>query len=345
MPNNFPTNNQKTILITGATGLIGRALVGQLMTTNNLRLRLQVRNVSQARAQFSPVLDLTKVELLECDFNKLSDRDCHQLTRDCHSIIHLAGLVHNANASYEECHLLNVQATEHLLSAAIANAVHTFMFMSSVAVYGNGPFHMIDESSPHKGQTPYAVSKTVCEQMIQKANQLRRKIILRPALVFGPGDRGNLIKLIQSINRNRYLHIGNGDAQKSLISAADLAIGVALCLNNLSDSTHIFNIANPQPISTRALSEKISLALGRNGHIPSMPEPLIRNLIKTADSLIPRSIRKRLPVTMDQVDKLTTTTTFSISKLIRDTGFQPQHDLSTALNAELVWAKNNGLLN
>ena len=216
MPNNFSINNQKTILVTGATGLIGQALVCQLISTNNCHLRLQVRDALQARAKFSRILDLSKVELIECDFNKLTDRNCDQLTSDCHSIIHLAGLVHKTDASYEECHLLNVKATEHLLSAAMANAVDTFVFMSSVAVYGNGPFNMIGESTPHKGQTPYAVSKSACERILEKANKISRKIMLRPALVFGLGDRGNLIKLIQSINKNRYVHIGNGDSRKVL---------------------------------------------------------------------------------------------------------------------------------
>ena len=116
-------------------------------------------------------------------------------------------------------------------------------------------------------------------------------------------------------------------------------------MEKLSNGTHIFNVANPQPVSTKELSEKISLALGRTGQINSIPESLIRNLIRTADALLPSVMRKQLSVNMDQVDKLTTTTTYSIEKLVQATGFQPQYDLLTTLKSEINWAKSNGMLN
>ncbi len=341
------------ILITGATGLIGQALVRELMAENNHHLRLFVRDVHIAKNQLTNILNrtvnlapsLAQIEFIEGDLTQLTDQDFDSLISGCQSVVHLAGLVHQAHAKEEEYNLLNVQVTEKLTLAAARNGISTFIFMSSVAVYGSGPFSMIEESAPLSGQTPYAVSKIACEQILEKDNSIRRIIILRPALVFGAGDKGNLIKLIQAINKGRYFNIGKGGASKSLIFASDLAAVINLCLDKLPKGMHVFNAANREPVSMRELAKTISLALAQNGKILSVPEPLLRILINMADLLLPKSIREKVPLNTDQLDKLTTTTTCSVGKLIQATGFSPRYSLLSALTAEICWAKNNNLLN
>src|ERR1700733_7569253 len=187
------------ILITGSTGLIGQAVVHELLASNGNHLRLQVRNAKEARAKFNKFADLNRIEIVECDFAKCSDLDSYNLTNGCDTIIHLAGLVHKPQALYQDYELLNVRVTDQLFTAAQANSINTFIFMSSSAVYGNGPFSSVDEDTLLKGETPYAVSKINCEQILERPTNINRIVNLRPAMVFGEGDRGNLIKLIQAI--------------------------------------------------------------------------------------------------------------------------------------------------
>jgi len=340
--------NANKILITGSTGLIGQALVREVTSKNACYLRLPVRNLDRAKMQLAKILnhvgDYSQIEFTECDLTQLIDQDFDRLVSGCQSIIHLAGIVHQAQATEEEYKLLNVQVTEKLLSAAERNGISTFIFMSSMAVYGPGPYSMIEESAPLLGRTPYAVSKISCEQILEKANSVRRVIILRPALVFGAGDKGNLIKLIQAINQGHYFNIGKGQASKSLIFASDLAAAINLCLDKLPRGVHVFNAANSEPVSMKELTKTISLALAQNGKIPSLPEPLLRAVVKTADLVLPAPWRQKLPTSMDQLDKLTTTTTCSVDKLIYATGFSPRYSLLAAIAAEICWAKNSGLL-
>ncbi len=158
----------KNILVTGSTGLIGQALVDELLVKNECNLRLQARDARQARSKFGHFADTSRVNIVECDFAKCSDLDIHNLSKDCDIIIHLAGLVHKPDAQYQDYELLNVRVTDQLVRGAENNQVDTFLFLSSSAVYGNGPFSSVDEAAPLKGETPYAVSKIVCEQILPR---------------------------------------------------------------------------------------------------------------------------------------------------------------------------------
>ena len=342
------TVNTNKILITGATGLIGQALVREVISKNIGHLRLSVRNKARAQEQFSKIIDgvqgRCQIEFVESDLTKLTNQDFDNLVGGCQSVIHLAGLVHQAHADEKEYDLFNVQVTEKLTSAAARGSISTFIFLSSIAVYGPGPLIGIDESAPLLGQTPYAVSKINCEKIIGQFTNIRRIIILRPALVFGVGDKGNLIKLIQAISKGHYFNINKGETIKSLIFASDLAAAIILCLDKLPKGTHIFNAANPIPVPMQELTRAISLALLQNGKIFSMPKPVLCAMIKTADALLPQSIRKKIPLSVDQLEKLSTATTCSVNKLVLSTGFSPRYSLPAALTAEICWAKNNGLL-
>ena len=332
--------NGNKILVTGATGLIGRALLPQLLARNGHGLRLQVRNARQARAQFHPSIDLGRLELIECDFNKLSDKDSVGLTNGCNTIIHLAGLVHQPQAAYEEFELLNVRATEHLVKAAMANNVDTFLFLSSSAVYGNGPFLQINENAATPGGSPYAVSKILCERLLQKPNSIKRIIKLRPGLVFGEGDRGNLIKLIQAINKKRYVQIGDGQTCKSIIYSRDLAKAIILCLEKISSGEYTLNVASPEPISMKDLASEIWSALGHRGKISALPQSLLFTVAKAADKLAPG----KLPVSEEQLVKLTTATTLNVDRINAMTGFKPDFKFKAAIKAEIDWAKASGLI-
>ncbi len=332
--------NGNHILVTGSTGLIGQAVVYELLTKNGYRLRLQVRNAKEARVKFNKFTDLNRVEIIECDFTKCSDLDSYNLTKGCDTVIHLAGLVHKPSAPYQDYELLNVRATDQLFTSAQSNEISTFIFLSSSVVYGNGPFSSVDEDAPLKGETPYAVSKINCEQILERPTNIGRVVNLRPAMVFGEGDRGNLIKLIQTISKKRYVQIGAGKTLKSLIYSRDLAKAIIGCMDKLSSGRYVLNVANPEAISMKNLSTEIWHALGHNGKILSIPEQLLLAALKITDKVMPG----RLPVNEEQISKLTTETTLNVYKLAAMTDFHPTFTLGAALRAEIKWARDQGLI-
>jgi nucleoside-diphosphate-sugar epimerase len=331
--------NRSSVLITGASGLVGRALVCELLSRNNIDIKAHVRNSSKARAEIGNSVDLTRVHMEEADFTRAGERELSQLSRGCEAVVHAAGLVHRPEAGYQEYEVVNVRATQQLAEAAAQNGAKVFVFLSSSAVYGPGPFNQATESATLNAKTPYAVSKLTSERWLQGFKGIPKIVILRPSLIFGEGDRGNLLSLIREIKHNRFRLVGDGSSGKSVIYSRDVAQAIALCLEKLPDGLHIFNVANPEPVSIRLLTDEIAKCLNVDAKMASVPTPLARLGLKAAELLMPG----KLP-SAEQLDKLTTTTTCSVSKLIAATGFRPRNSLASGLKAEIAWATEAQLL-
>jgi len=331
----------KKILVTGGSGMIGRAIVARLVATKQCIVKSQVRNRLDARKKVGDSVDLTMVEMLQADFTRVGDQEMRALTKDCDFVIHAAGLVHQENASYQEYEVVNVRATQQLAEACVANGVHTLVFFSTSAIYGKGPFKNISEAGPFAAKTPYAVSKITSENYLQTlSGKIPRIIILRPSLVFGEGDRGNMLSLIRQIKEEKYIHIGGGVTPKSLIYSKDLANAVHLCLQKVPPGYHVFNVANPSPVAMKDLAENIAATLNVTKKFSSMPEGLLKMGLKAAQAFMPGKIA----VTPEQVEKLATETTCSVDSLVGATGFAPAADLKSGIKAEVDWATANQLL-
>jgi len=319
------------IVVTGASGLIGSALAERL---SDHQLCLQVRKRTK-----SPGL-AGKGQIKEIDFESSSDNTINALVQGAETVIHSAGLVHQPDATFGQYELLNVRATEQIATQAAKVGVKTFVLLSTSAVYGHGPFENIEESGPIKAETPYALSKLRCEQFLQQLTGLERIIVVRPALVFGEGDRGNLISLIRQINSGKYFNIGGNKARKSLIYAKDVAEAIRLLVEKAPTGYQEYNVANPETISVTDLSNQIARCLQKGNQV-SLPEPLLRAGASIAEGLL----GEKSPVTVSKIEKLTTTTTCSVQKLTETTKFSPKFSLADALANEIDWAKKTGLLN
>ena len=321
--------------------MIGRAVLSQLVASKKCLVRTQVRDRLDARSKIGRAVDLTTVEMEQADFTRVGDQEMRALTKGCDFVIHCAGLVHQEQASYQEYEVVNVRATQQLAEACIANNVNTLIFLSTSAVYGKGPFKNIGEAGPLAAKTPYAVSKQTSENFLQSlGGKIPRIIVLRPSLVFGEGDRGNMLSLIRQIRDEKYIHIGGGLTAKSLIYSGDLARVILSCLQKCPPGYHVFNAANPQPVSMKELVEAISQALNITKKFQSMPEGLLKIGVKAAQALMPGKV----PVTAEQIEKLATETTCAVDSLVAATGFAPALDLASALKAEIDWARDNKLL-
>ena len=330
----------KKILVTGASGMIGSAVLAKLLQTKGCMVKAQVRDRMEARSKLSKMMDLTLVELEALDFTRAGELEMRQLTKDCDTVIHCAGLVHNEQAAYQEYEVVNVRATQLLAEACAANAVKTLLFLSTSAVYGKGPFKNADESTPLQAKTPYAVSKATSENFLQSMNgKLSRVIVLRPSLVFGAGDRGNMLSLIKQIQKEEYVHVSGGVTPKSVIYAHDLADAILLALNKVPAGHHLYNASNPQPVTTKDLVETIGPALGVTKKFASVPEGLLKIGAGFAKAFTGKS-----PVSPEQIEKMATETTCNIDKFVQATGFAPRTDLRTAIGKEIEWAKSEAKL-
>lgn len=332
------SSNNNRVLVTGASGMIGRQTCAALQASSYGVVRAQVRDKQEARQKAGTVFDFTLAEVENADFTMMLEQDHEKLTKGCHTVIHTAGLVHKPEAPYQEYEVINVRATQALAQACAASKVHTLIFLSTSAVYGKGPFSSAREDDSTNPDDPYAVSKAKSEAFLQTFAGIPRVIILRPSMVMGEGDRGNFIKMIRKIKDQEYKHIGKGDTAKSVIYVKDVARAVMRCLKTVPEGFHVFNVANPQPVTVHDLAEEIAGCLNLEKKIPSVPKGLAKWGVKAAE------LFGKSPVSSAQVDKMTTETTCSVEKLVQATGFQPKTPLSKAIKAEIDWANKNSLL-
>lgn len=326
------------IVITGASGLIGRALAARALREGR-DVRLQGRSAN-AVAQALYTLKMHKdLQVVELDFTVGDQFEFDRLMTGCSTVVHCAGLVHQADAPAAHYEAINFRATQMVAAAAKRAKVDSFVFLSSSAVYGRGPYSEIDEYGPLQADTPYAVSKLRCEQWLKDNAPAGQTIILRPSFVFGEGDRGNILSLVKQIDDNVYFNIRGNTAQKSLIYAGDVAQAIDRCIAQLGPGYHILNVANPRTVSVIELANTIAVGLGKT------PPHTVPEAIARAGAFLGGAILgDNSPLTMRKMTRLMTTTTCSVKRLVSMTGFVPAFPLNEALGAEIQWARAEGIL-
>lgn len=316
------------ILVTGFTGLIGGA-VTKLLLQKGCRVRALIRPTENGFPEEEGL------SFFKCDLLQMTEADAMSACDGISTVIHCAGLVHKPYADSNLYVQLNELPTKLLAHAARARNVSQFIFLSSSSVYGNRETNMISEDADCVPDSPYASSKINCEQILHDNQPCPSTIIVRPSMVFGEGDRGNMLSLIRQVLSGKYFLISQGTALKSLIYAADFAAAICLILGKKSPGIHTYNVANPQPVSMQELSLCILSAAGRSQKIPSIPESVLRPLSQIANAVL----GEKSPLSKDRLDKLTRSNTISIERFCRDYGFAPQYELKESLANEIAWAQ------
>ncbi len=327
------------ILVTGASGMIGRAVVNCLLARN-----IPVRAHARSQAVLDQLFQQHKnsgLDFLCCDFETIDEDSARTMLAGCNGIVHAAGLVHRPDAAASLYESLNVRATKALADAGRTMDLQSFVFLSSSSVYGNRETRMVDEQFGLLADTDYAASKIECENYLQKGKSpAASTVIIRPSLVFGEGDRGNMIALIKQILSGKYFFVGEGSAAKSLIYANDLANAITLLIEKPVNGIKIYNISNPEPMSVKGLSEAILKASGKSRKIPALPESLV-GLLSHASELV---LGKRSPLSAERLSKLTRHNSISSKAFFESGGAFSVTDLEAALRAEIEWACKEGLL-
>ena len=236
---------------------------------------------------------------------------------DC--IIHSAGKAHLVPRSQEDARAfwdVNVVGTRNLLKALEAQLPKRFVFISSVAVYGNTSGELLTELNPVLARDPYGQSKIQAEAEVMEWCQRHSVIctILRLPLVYGENPQGNLKAMLQGIRKGYYFNIEGGKARKSMVRAED----VARFILPASEVGGIYHLTDGVHPSFHALSQMMGKAVGRNW-IPNMPLWVARLLAFIGDLLGPA-----FPLNSDKLVKITSDLTFDDSLARAKFGWNPQ---------------------
>ena len=248
-----------------------------------------------------------------------------QLSKKYDIVLHAAGKAHVIPRTEEEIKLfydINLEGTKKLCYALEnAGVPKSFIFISTVAVYGCDFGDMITEEHPLDGDSPYAKSKILAEQFLQDWCNKNNVIltILRPSLIAGKNPPGNLGAMIKGISSGKYLSIAGGQSHKSIMMACDLANIIPLCENKGG----IYNICDDSYPSFHELEVLISKQLGKK-KIPFNIPYWLANCLAHVGNLM----GKKAPINTARLEKIVKSLTFSNKKIKEELGFQPTNVLS-----------------
>jgi UDP-N-acetyl-alpha-D-quinovosamine dehydrogenase len=254
-----------TVAVTGADGFIGTSLCATLENRGHRVARI-VRRTQGCGGDRRVVPDLADASCLEA---VLSGAD---------AVVHLAGRAHvlreteaRPEAAYQR---VNVDATVRLAEAAARAGVRRFVFVSSIGVNGNqtyeAPFTESDAPAPVE---PYAMSKLKAEQALRSVGQESglEVVVVRPPIVYGPGVKGNFLKLLRLVESGVPLPVASLTNRRSLVGVANLAELLALCVERPAAAGELLLAADPEVHSTPALIEAIAKAMRRGSRLFRFP--------------------------------------------------------------------------
>ena len=199
------------------------------------------------------------------------------------ALVHLAARAHvlreteaDPEAAFQRA---NVDATARLAEAAIRAGVRRFVFVSSIGVNGNQtrgvPFTESDEPAPVE---PYARSKLAAERSLRSIGSKGdlEIVIVRPTLVYGPGVRGNFLRLLSLVDSGIPLPFASVRNRRSLIGVENLSELLALCAEKPAAAGELFLAAEAEVHSTPGLMRSIAQAMRRPSRLFGVPEKALR---------------------------------------------------------------------
>ncbi len=250
------------VLITGATGFVGRA-VWPLFRGRGLRTRAALRRLPPPGAA-APGDELAVVGSLD------SDTDWSRALEGVDAVVHLAGLAHivrnpspTQRAAYRT---VNANATAALARAAARQGVRRLVFASSARVLGEtSPGRPWTERDAPQPPDDYARSKWEAEQRLAEiaAATSLEVAVLRPPLIYGPGVRANFLRLLEAVARGWPLPLGALANRRSFLYVGNFADAIVSALEHPAAAGGTFLVADAEIVSTPELVARIAQALGR----------------------------------------------------------------------------------
>lgn len=308
----------RTVLVTGSTGFIGLELVKSLQEKGFV-VRSMGRQAANLDNHF--MLDLAALEYPSALFEGIS------------TVFHLAGKAHDLVENSQdaaEYRQINTEGTRKLLEAAQQVGVKSFIFFSSVKAVGITGTQWIDESATAWPDTPYGQSKYEAEQLVLLGGYVPHPVVIRPSMVYGNADKGNLPRMIKAIARGFFPPLPETHNRRSMVHVDDVVRAAILVAEKPESAGQIYIVTDGVSYSTRQIYDWIRAALGKSQITWSIPLSLLKGLAKVGD-MTGRLIGRRFIFDSAALEKLIGSAWYSSAKIETELGFRPQTTLQQSL--------------
>ncbi|QPO19675.1 SDR family oxidoreductase [Pseudomonas sp. Y39-6] len=257
------------ILLTGASGFVGRGLVPPLLARRH-KITAAMRNLN---AEFDLHIDQVQISGLS------ADQKWQPLLAGKDLVIHLAARVHvmsdNSADPLVEYRRVNVDGTLHLARQAADAGVKRFIFISSIKVNGEsttgGMAYTAD--GPTAPTDPYGISKMEAERGLRAlADETGMEVvIIRPVLVYGPGVQANFLSMMRWLHKGLPLPLGAIHNQRSLVALDNLVDLIVTCVEHPAAANQTFLVSDGEDLSTTTLLRRMAKAIGKPAHLLPLP--------------------------------------------------------------------------
>lgn len=308
-------HDSSIVLITGATGAVGPAVVAAAMASG-----LRVRTLSRhADASSRP-----GVEHIVGDIRDATVR--RRALEGVEGVLHLAAVLHlvdpraQRDAAYGE---VNADATRGLAEDARDAGVRRLVFFSTIAVYGKSAPVTADESTAPRPDSPYAHSKLAAERVVLGTINHERQplgVVLRLAAVYGPRLKGNYRTMLRHLAAGRPLPLLPGVNLRTLVFDTDVADAALLALATPAAAGCVFNVTDGTAHTLRAITASMCAALGRPAPRIGVPAGVAAAAVRIARPLLVG----RLAALGAQVEKFNEHNAVNGARIRTALGFTPQ---------------------
>ncbi|BAV97001.1 NAD-dependent epimerase/dehydratase family protein [Lysobacter enzymogenes] len=326
---------ERRIVVTGATGFLGGALVRHLAATRPWQQTVALgRDAGRGRALQAQGIEFHALDLTD-------EAAVHRVLRGADTVVHCAALS-SPWGRREAFVAANLTATEHVVAACIARQVRRLVHISTPGIYHDGAPHRgirEDQPLPAKPVNHYAATKLAAERVVFErcAAGGVSALALRPRAIFGPGDSAILPRLAQTLRAGRLRRIGE---EGCLVDLSYIDNVVDACVLAMDASWRlggrVYNISNGEPVAIWNVIDRLADALSLPRPRKRVPKPLALALASAVEAFHRRFRPDIEPALLRYgVELLSVDMTLDISRARDELGYRPRVNMDDALNKTL----------